>query len=683
MKQFLNISIVLISILIASCTPKKEKIVAENSLTFFDNARTEIQPKFELLPVNQIKPEGWVKDIMSQDISEGFMAKLDDLVPKLMSDDAFNTARRKDSTDIPNVGSQKLTGAAWEISMQWWAGETLGNWWDGYLRNAYMTDNKPAISKINAIVKELLSTQDEDGYLGIYGEEMRYKHKGSNGELWAQTVLFRMLLGYYEFTNNKTALKAVEKAMSKTMSKYNAYEKSPFDVAIDYGGVTHGLMMTDVCETLYRITKNKKYNDYAVYLYRNFSEYPINRAFNDVRYDLLMEKDSLFQSHSAHTYEHFRTLLLAKQLTGYPELEDAYQSAMNKLSNCILPSGAGFGNEWLNKQKSDPNTTAAEFCGMLELSLFYTSALQKTGDISYADSTEKIVYNAMLGSRNASGKGITYCKTDNCYILNEKAPQHHFEEHDMRYKYSPTHADAAVCCNPSYGRSFPYFVSNMWMKAEDGLAATLYGPSTVTTNYNGVSLKIEEKTNYPFSDAITFNITSEKEVELIIYLRKPSWTTKLNIEVADAEIVLNEGYYGIYKKWKTGDTIQVTFENEIKPVLANNNEIALQRGAIVYALDVPHREEIVKQYDVKGFIDYQVFSTSENYKNLALDASENKNSFGFTYVKSDNTSTANPWNTQNGQLVGKLFNTELNKFTEVTLKPMGSSTLRRVTFPTK
>ncbi|NOR27726.1 MAG: hypothetical protein GQ540_04250, partial [Lutibacter sp.] len=94
-------------------------------------------------------------------------------------------------------------------------------------------------------------------------------------------------------------------------------------------------------------------------------------------------------------------------------------------------------------------------------------------------------------------------------------------------------------------------------------------------------------------------------------------------------------------------------------------------------------EEIVKQYEVKGFIDYQVFSTSENYKNLALVASENKNSFGFTYVKSDNTSTANPWNTQNGQLVGKLFNTELNKFTEVTLKPMGSSTLRRVTFPTK
>ena len=93
------------------------------------------------------------------------------------------------------------------------------------------------------------------------------------------------------------------------------------------------------------------------FIYQDFSEHSVNRAMNDVRYELLMEKDSLFQSHSAHTYEHLRTIVLAKQLTGYPELNDAFNSAMNKLSNCILPSGAGFGNEWLNKQKSDPNTT--------------------------------------------------------------------------------------------------------------------------------------------------------------------------------------------------------------------------------------------------------------------------------------------------------------------------------------
>ena len=167
-------------------------------------------------------------------------------------------------------GNQELTGAEWEISMQWWAGETLGNWWDGYLRTAYMTDNKEAISKINDIVKYILSGQDKDGYLGIYSKEMRYKHEGSNGEIWSQTVLFRMLLGYYEFTQDKSVLAAVEKAMAITIKEYNSDKRNPFEVEIDYGGVTHGLMMTDVCETLYRITKNEKYNDYAVYLHQDF-----------------------------------------------------------------------------------------------------------------------------------------------------------------------------------------------------------------------------------------------------------------------------------------------------------------------------------------------------------------------------------------------------------------------------
>jgi len=672
---------VCISILMLSCTSEKKEIENSDSLAFFKNERNPIVPKFENLSVNDIKPEGWIKEIMAQDISKGFIAHLDKLAPKLMSDDAFNSARRKNEKDIPSVGNQELTGADWEISMQWWAGETLGNWWDGYLRSAYMTDNKIAIAKINDIVKYILSGQDEDGYLGIYSKEMRYKHEGSNGEIWSQTVLFRMLLGYYEFTQDKSVLEAVEKAMAVTMSEYNSGKKNPFEVPIDYGGVTHGLMMTDVCETLYRITKNEVYNDYAVYLYQDFSEHAINRAMNDVRYDLLMEKDSLFQSHSAHTYEHLRTVILAKQLTGYPELDDAFNSAMNKLSNCLLPSGAGFGNEWLNKQKSDPSTTAAEFCGMLELRNFYTSAAQKTGSVTFADNAEKITFNSMQGARNNNGKGITYCKTDNCYILNKKAPQTDFEEFDFRYKYSPTHADAAVCCNPSYGRNLPYFVSNMFMKAEDGIAAILYGPSTLTTNYNGANITIEEQTNYPFSDDVKFVITTDKEVDMKIYLRKPNWSKALNIDVENAEIVQNTGFYSIKKTWKSGDVINLSFVNEIFTIKGNNNETAIQRGALVYAFEISHREEIIKEYDVDGFKDYMVFSTNESYKNLELVASKNDTAFGFEYVKDENPT--NSWYNGNTHLSGNIYNAELNKLIKVKLVPMGRTILRRVTFPIK
>ena len=680
MKRKINLLFKIISILIllAGCTSEKKQT---NTLAFFNNERKEINPKFENLSINDIKPNGWIKSIMEQDISEGFISNLDKLAPKLMSDDAFNSSRRKNIHDIPDVGNQTLTGADWEISMQWWAGESLGNWWDGYLRNAYMTDNEPAIAKINEIVKHLLSGQDDDGYLGIYSKDMRYKHKGSNGELWSQTVLFRMLLGYYEFTGEEDVLIAIEKAMDVTMANYNENIKNPFEVSVDYGGVSHGLMMTDVCETLYRITRNEKYKNYAIYLYKDFSEHPINRAFNDVVYDLLMEEDSLFKAHGAHTYEQLRSLIAAYYFTAYPELKNANTIALKKLDNCILPSGAGFGNEWLNGEKSKVDSTAAEFCDMLELRVFYTSALQKTGEIQFADKAEKVTFNAMQGARNSDGKGITYCKTDNCYILNKKSPQSGFEEDDMRYKYSPTHADAAVCCNPNYGRNLPYFVSNMWMKADDGLAALLYGPSTLTTNYNGVELKIEEQTNYPFSDDIKFVFTTESELDLKIYLRKPEWSKEIKIEVADAVITQEKGYYIIDKKWKTGDRIQVTFLNEIFPVIANNKEVALQRGPLVYALEIPHREEVIKEYKVEGFNDYMVFATDELFKNLSLTRSKNDNSFGFKYENGE--SSQDPWYNGNTHLVGELYDRKLEENIEVRLKPMGSTVLRRVTFPIK
>jgi len=164
-----------------------------------------------------------------------------------------------------------------------------------------------------------MATQDEDGYFGIYGPAMRYQHSGSNGELWAKTTVLRMMVGYYEMTGDERALEFLEKSMENTMKYYNKGIKSPFDVKAEYGGVTHGLMMTDICESLYRITAKQVYRDYGVFLYEDFSEFPINRAFNDACFGYLMQKDSLFESHSAHTYEHLRAVIQAYYSTGYPE----------------------------------------------------------------------------------------------------------------------------------------------------------------------------------------------------------------------------------------------------------------------------------------------------------------------------------------------------------------------------
>ncbi|MDD2798914.1 MAG: glycoside hydrolase family 127 protein [Bacteroidales bacterium] len=650
------------------------------SLSFFANPRKEIAPKFENLPVNQIKPNGWIKAQMEQDLTSGFVGKLDKLVPRIFNDDIYKTAQRKSKTDIPNAGTQKLTGADWEISMQWWGGETQANWWDGFLRNAYLTGNKLAIIKSNTYIRKVLASQGSDGYLGIYGKEMRYKHESDNGELWAQATLFRLLLGYYELSGDKKALTAVERAMTLTMSKYNEKGISPFNVKTDYGGVTHGLMMTDACEVLYRITHKTKYRDFAVYLYKEFSKYPLAHAYNDARYEYLAKGDELFQSHSAHTYEHLRTLIFVTQSTGYSQMKTAYDNALHKLSYCLLPSGAGFGDEWLAGKKANADSTAAEFCGMLELRNFYASALQKSGEAEFGDKAETVTFNAMQGARYSDGKGITYCKTDNCTLLNRTSPHSGYHEEDPRYKYSPTHADAAVCCNPSYGRNLPYYVSNMWMKARDGFAAVLFGGSTLSTNYNGAKVTIQEKTAYPFSDEIEFSLTTSKPTEFTIYIRKPQWSKQVFAEAQGATISEREGYFLVQKKWKSGDKIRVNFQNEIQTVLSND-EVALRRGTLVFALPISSRNETVREYDVAGFKDFYVFPTDSSYKNARLVDSNKDNCFGFIFKNEG--ATNNPWYEGKTYLSGEIFNIKTNKNESIRLIPMGSTVLRKVTFKFK
>ncbi|MBK7094549.1 MAG: hypothetical protein IPH57_05670 [Saprospiraceae bacterium] len=67
-----------------------------------------------------------------------------------------------------------------------------------------MLGNKKDLAKVKSYVRSILATQDKDGYLGIYDNELRYNFKSENGELWSKTTLYRGLLAYYEFSKDET-----------------------------------------------------------------------------------------------------------------------------------------------------------------------------------------------------------------------------------------------------------------------------------------------------------------------------------------------------------------------------------------------------------------------------------------------------------------------------------------------
>ena len=657
------ILILVIYIAFHACDSAKK----EQGLSFFSSEYKKVNPAFELLTFNDIKPEGWIKTEMKQDITSGFTSCLDSLLPKIFNDDIFSKNRRTHNERTKDVGSIEAKGEAWEVETQWWNSETQGNWWDGYIRTALLLDDSLAIHKVKSYIRHILDSQDKDGYLGIYAPDMRFHHVDENGELWAQTVLFRGLLGYYEATKDSTVLNAVIKAMSLTIQSYHNDKLSPFDSKNDWSGVTHGLMITDICEMLYHITHDKKYPDFAVLMYHEFSKYPLGN--DDIQYLKIMNDSIPFRKHGAHTYEHLRSLLFAYYSTGFTELNKAYRKAFQKLEPHLLPSGAGIGFESINGAIANPDSTASEFCTMLELRNSYISAFQKTGDIIFADKAELLTFNGIHAACFDNGKALSYLNLDNCYKID--GSDSHGNE-NRRYKYSPTHEDVAACCAPNYGRVNPYYVSGMWMKAPDGLVAAFYGPSVVTTQINGSDISINEKTNYPFSDTIVFEILSDLSNELKIYFRIPGWSVHTSIEANGVSCDSITGYKILSKKWKKGDQIRMKFNEDITIKTAYDKSVYIQKGPVVYAYKIPAVEKIIKKYNLPGFFDYHFNALISDHASLCLDCSYKLNSVQLTANK------INPW--KNPPIAVRAHIVRNKNSEVVDLIPMGCTILRKTTF---
>ncbi|NBP67851.1 MAG: hypothetical protein EBU52_03825, partial [Cytophagia bacterium] len=253
-------------------TPELEKI-------------TPIAEKLSPLSFSEIKPTGWLKKQMQNDL-DGFIGHLDSLVPDLiLQDDIYGKNRLTTKVKNKNVGAIS-DGGDWEVQFLWWNSETQGNWLDAYIRNAILVDDKNHLARAKRIIEKMISTQDEDGYLGIYDKELRYHFTNENGELWSKVVLLRGMLAWYEYTKDENVLKSIIKASENVMINYPAYQSHPFySTQPNVSGLSHGLMITDIFEHLHRLTGEKKYRDYCLFLYNDFSVQTLNE---DAQYKKLI-----------------------------------------------------------------------------------------------------------------------------------------------------------------------------------------------------------------------------------------------------------------------------------------------------------------------------------------------------------------------------------------------------------
>jgi uncharacterized protein len=610
---------------------------------------------FERLPFGSIKPSGWIKTQIENDVN-GFVGKLDQLVPDLLNDPIYSTDRLHKNSIAKELGNLKEGDAEGDEQYKWWNSETQSNWWDGYIRNVLLLDNQKDIEKVKRYIIAVLATQDEDGYLGIYDAELRYQFESENGELWSKATLYRGLLAYYEYSGDQQVVDALVRAVENVMENYPINASSPFSSGTGFnGGVSHGLTFTDVLDRLYQLTGEKKYQQYALFLYNDFSNTYQTEA--DVQLANILNPDYRLKAHGVHTFEHIRPLIVATFAAQSMDMDNALQVYLDRIRQVTTITGGAIGDEWIAERMADATHTGYEYCSLHELLDSYTVLMQKTGQAMVGDQIENLFYNAAQGSRNPAHSCIAYLKTDNSYeMLGTKNGEIELDRKQTRYKYSPAHQDVAVCCSPNAGRITPYFLQSSWMKEGDNtLVATLLMPNVLETEIGASRLVIENKTEYPYGNQCFFAIHQEKASRFSVKIRIPEWVSRIETEET---YTIDQRYLIINRMFEAKDSISLTFHTEVQVATDAGGAHYFKYGALVFALPIAATEIIGKTY-AAGFSDY-------------------------TYTPLDNTRYSYTETPRTFYKEGKIYTELVNEATQikeqVELVPIGETILRQTTF---
>lgn len=611
--------------------------------------------KFNTLPLGTIRPTGWMLSQLQSDLTHGFAGCLDSLTERA-STDLFRN-RIESSTQ----------------QFAWWDSETRGNWLWGYTMMTGLAGLPEHQARVNELIDQLKSTQDPDGYIGIYSRSSRYDHSdGENGELWGQSRALLALLSHYELTGDESSLHAAQRAANLTISQYGAhsYFRKPM-IPNELTGMTHGLCYVDVMEWLYAITGDIRYRDFGVWLYQDFNQMQLPFPNDDMTLKNLLSRHHYFSGHAVHTVEHLRALLFAVIHGDLPQSKAALENALWKLQRYTFPSGAVIGDEGMHGHPLPD--IGYEYCTLTELLFSLTSALQKTACPFIGDWIERLAFNAAQGARFPDGTGLAYLSIDNrTSALNDRADSYsHLHEKHGRFKYSPTHEDVACCCNPNSVRLLPHYISRMWMRHERGVAALTYGPCVLKTKIQDVDVTISEETNYPFEDSVRFTVSPLQPMDFELFLRKPAWSNTVTVDGAQTRE--EDGWLIISRTWTAGDSFALTFHPNVEAVPYPTGEYAMRRGPLQYVYPIEHELHSIKDYPLEGFHDHEITpkNVEQAYQPVILDAT--KPNYGLTFQKAITKETTLKWDQPQVQLEAGPYQ----------LVPMGCSVLRRASFPMK
>ena len=526
---------------------------------------------FTPLPLGVIRPHGWLARQLRIQAS-GLSGHLDEFWPDVAQSKWFGG-----------------TAEGWERAPYWL---------DGAIPLAWILDDAALKTRITKYVTHIVEHQRADGWYHVYPEDAIAKRY----DMWAILLANKMLVQYHEATGDARVLSAVTRSLRALSS---GLDRTPL---YDWGRTRwfEGLIATYY---VYERTPEPWLLDLARKLRAQGVDFESLYANDDMKVPTPRRGLWKWTKHVVNAGMSPKAAALNWRLDRRAN-DRAWPRKMIDFLDRYHGQVTGMfsGDETLAGRSPVQGT---ELCSVVEF-MYSLETLQSVfGDPFFGDRLERVAFNALPATLSPDMWAHQYDQQVNqvqCTIN----PNHGWTSNGPEanlYGLEPNYG----CCTSNMHQGWPKFAAHLWMKTpDDGIAAMAYAPSEASFTSHGVRVRATCETEYPFRETLGITVTTDRAVRFPLVLRVPAWAEGATVRVADgATVTVQPGtMHRIEREWHGVTAVSVRFPMRPKVTKRYNDNIAIERGPLVYSLklgeewtrvnaDKAHREPPHADWEVR------------------------------------------------------------------------------------
>ena len=453
-----------------------------------------------------------------------------------------------------------------------WTGEYVGKYLVSAIQTLRLTGDPGLRAVVAGVVRDLVATQGDDGYLGPFGPNDRMIQRQDKWDLWGHYHCMLGLLAWHQHQPDLGVLVACRRAADLFCTMFIGTGTR----VAHAGSPAQNQVVAHVFVLLFRATGETKYLQMVREVEADWALPGNGNYVNGFQGGESFHLSRQPRWESLHAVQTLAELFFITN-------DERYRRALTQIWWSIVANDRHVTGGFSSQEEAVGNSfdpRPIETCATIGWMALTVDMLRLTEESRAADELELSTWNSILGSQSADGMWWTYdtpmggiTTTGMPHLLlpdplngpplvvAERCPT----LYDLRWQEA-SGVEHLSCCALHGPRGLALLSDWAVMRSADGVAVNYYGPVEIRAMTAAQrSVRLLQETDYPVGGTIKMTVTPDTPERFTLRLRIPGWSNTNHATLNGRPIgpVLPGSYLAIDHLWAPGDI--VTLDLSVSP----------------------------------------------------------------------------------------------------------------------